>query len=220
MLTVACVYVQGHVPYSPEYVFRLHQMAKRWITRPFRFVALIDGRPWIYPAGLDTKIIPKPRGMKGWWSKLELFNPANAGKLKGRILYLDLDTLIVGNLDPIIDYPAPFALAPHAGSFEGRDGLAVVKRYNSSVMVWDAGTLDGLYRHWSWQVAHRLHGDQDWIGEQVPDAATFPTSWVPRISQLGNSLPSKDAKVVLMKTPKNVQAAKRWPWVREAWGAA
>lgn len=34
----------------------------------------------------------------GWWSKLELFRP----DIKGDLLYFDLDTMIVGNLDDIL----------------------------------------------------------------------------------------------------------------------
>jgi hypothetical protein len=218
-LTIACVWVQGHVPYGVEYVARLASSVRRSLARPSAFVCLTD-QPRRVPAGVIPLEVPSPRPLKGWWSKIELFRPS---RFTGRVLFLDLDSLIVDQLDPIVDYPAPFALVPHtgkpAGTFpEGREGLTVVKRFNSSVMVWDAdGHLDRLCTDWSPRVAARLWGDQDWIGEQLPDAAAMPMTWFPRVSQIEDGPVPADAKVVLCKKPKNVIAARQWPWVQEAW---
>lgn len=212
-LTVVCVWVKGHVSFTAEYVRKLHQMVQRSVRRPYRFVCLTD-RPSLI-SEIETIRIPSPAGIKGWWSKVNLFR-SNIG-LSGRILYLDLDTLIVGDLDDIIDYPAPFALAPHAGTFNGKDGLAVVKRFNSSVMVWTYGVNYRLYDDWTPAVAKRLHGDQDWCGEQMPNAAAMKLEWFPRISELGGNPPNPQAKIVLVKTPKNEVAAQMYPWVKEAW---
>jgi hypothetical protein len=213
MTTIACVFVRGHVAYTSEYVTRLAAMVKRWMDRPYRFVCLSD-RGYLGPH-VETIQIPWSGEFRGWWAKLQLFRH-DLG-LTGRVLYLDLDTLIVGPLGPILDYPAPFALLPHAGRFEGKDGLAVVKHFNSSVMVWNAGEQTHLHARWTPEVATRLWGDQDWIGEQCSSAATLPAEWCPRFSELsGPCLPS-DAKVILMKTPKNVRAARMHRWVREIW---
>ncbi len=213
MLTVACVWVNGHLPYPVEYVSKLHAMARRYISRPFTFVCLTD-MPAKVPADVIPVGVPNPNPLKGWWSKVELFAP---GRFAGRVLYLDLDTLVVDAIDDVIDYHAPFALAPHAGTFNGKGGLQVVKRFNSSVMVWDAGTQDALYRNWSKDVSERLHGDQDWIGEQCPDAAAMPLEWFPRLSELQGLPPTAPAKIVLVKKPKNTIAAKTYDWFREAW---
>lgn len=214
MLTVACVWVNGHVPFGVEYVEKLQHMVQRWVHRPFRFVCFTD-RPWLLPDGMDRVVIPSPGKLKGWWSKVELFNPAH--ELTGRVLYLDLDTLIVGSLDDIFDFPATFALAPHAGTFNGKDGLQVVKRFNSSVMVWDAGTQDHVFGNWTPNTAKRLWGDQDHIGEQCPFAATMPREWFPRLSELNGDPPLVSAKVVLAKKPKNTEAAQSLLWFKEAW---
>ena len=69
-------------------------------------------------------------------------------------------------------------------------------------------------------VAARLHGDQDWIGEQRPDALQMPVEWFPRISELNGLLPKAGTKVVLCKKPKNSIAADLYPWVNAAWRAA
>lgn len=217
-LTVACVWVKGHVPYPVEYVSRLSAMVAKRLDRPYRMVCLTD-RPGQVPDGVEAITIPNPRPLDGWWSKLELFNPQHG--VTGRVLYLDLDTLLVKSLDPIVDLPASFALIPHTGRFKGFRNKAVVRRFNSSVMVFDAGINHRLYKDWTPAVAERLHGDQDWIGEQYPEAWTMPLSWFPRISEVGPlGRVSSEAKVVLVKTPKNIQAAKRWPWFNQEWRAA
>jgi hypothetical protein len=218
MITVACVWVRGNVPYSLEYVMNLRRMVKRHLARPHRFMCLTDRR-WAISKHVESIRVPWPRGMYGWWSKIELFKP---GRFMGRVLYLDLDTLVVGALDAVVDYPSPFALLPHAGTFTGTyhgKTRRVVPRFNSSVMVWDAGVNDALFTEWRPEVTKDLHGDQDWYGQQMPQADTLPAAWFPRLSELDGPPPS-EAKVVLCKVPKNAVAARRLPWVDAAWRAA
>ncbi len=214
-LTIAAVWVRGHVPYTSDYVRRLASMVRRSTSRAYRFVCFTD-RPGQMPDDVEPKTIVPFINCAGWWNKLFLFNPSNG--LSGRVVYLDLDSLIVGSLDPIIDFPAPFALLADGGSsFKPKDGKVVIKRFNSSVMAFDAGVHPELFTTWSPDVAERLHGDQDFIAELVPDAATFPVSWCPRLSQVSGPPWSVDVKIILSKVPKNHVAAARWPWFREAW---
>jgi hypothetical protein len=213
MITVACVLVKGHVVYQTEYVTNLRAMVARHLQRPHRFVCLTDRPQWL--SHVETIQIPTASPLKGWWAKIRLFDQSLG--LSGRVLYLDLDTLVVGSLDPIVDFPAPFALVPDAGTFRAPAGLSVVKRFNSSVMVWDAGVNASLYDQWTPAVASRLWGDQDWIGEQMPYAAPMPLGWFPRLSELGGKPPTNGARVVLAKKPKNVIAADLYPWFNQKW---
>lgn len=212
-LVVACVWVKGNVPFSVQYVTNLRRNVAQYLERPYRFVCLTD-RALPIP-GVETVKVPTPHySMYGWWAKRELWKP---GRFEGRVLYLDLDTLVVDRLDPIVDFPSGMALIPDAGTFAGYRGRAVVKRFNSSVMVWNAGAFDALWDTWTPDVTRRLHGDQDFIGEQLPDADRMPLEWFPRISELRGEPPNKAAKVVLVKVPKNMEAANQWPWFRERW---
>lgn len=45
--------------------------------------------------GVDT--IPLKRKWPGWWAKMELFDP----ELRGDVLFMDLDTVIVGDLEDL-----------------------------------------------------------------------------------------------------------------------
>jgi hypothetical protein len=244
-LTVACVYVRGPYRFTADYVVRLWRMVRRHAPRPFDFVCLVDieteheVRAAMAEAGASVLLwrVQSLKGLVpdngvGYWQKVRLFDP-DLG-FTGRVLYLDLDTWIVAPLAPIIDVPAMFALTEDALVTErahlnrDRDGRALIRRFNSSVMVWEPGpAMAALWHTWSPDVAARLSTDQDWIGEQRPDARALHLEWFPRISQLlsdpaiaaaGGPLPP-EARVVLVKKPKNAAVAAAYPWFDRAWGA-
>jgi hypothetical protein len=216
-LTVASVFVRGEYGYTAEYVDRLYRMVRRWIDRPFRAACLTD-QPEAMPEGVEPIVVEKLPGFAPW-TKLELFNPARAWA--GRVLYLDLDSLIVAPLAPLVDTAAAFAITadPPKPGQKDRDsfGHAIVRRFNSSVMVWDGGTQTDLYTGFTRDVVDRLSGDQDYIGTKRLGATAWSREWFPRISELGGSPPQPPARVVFCKVPKNHIAAVRWPWVAEAW---
>lgn len=219
MTTVACVWVRANVPYGVEYVANLRAMVERHLSRPFRFVCLTD-RPEQLPVDVEGLRIAHDPTVPGWWAKMELFAP---DRLTGRVLYLDLDSLVCADLDPIVDVPAPFALLPDGGTFKPRTHHRVVKRFNSSVMVWDAGVNGGLYDTFAEArdvYTREFWGDQDFIGQTRPEAATFPAQWFPRLSELDGAPPPPHAKVVLCKKPKNAIAARQFAWVADVWRAA
>jgi hypothetical protein len=219
-LTVACLLVRGEYPYTAEWVARLFRMVQQSVDRPFRFVCLTDQVTDVERAGLEAIPVTRWSNCFAYWTKLELFNPAR--QWPGRVLYLDLDVLIVASLAPIIDAPASFALTSDLIGKTGRDshGRAIVRRFNSSVMVWDGGTHTRLYEDWTPAAAARLSGDQDWIGEQAPEALGLSRTWFPRLSEVCDPPFSPDVKVILSKHPKNDVASDRKTWVREFWGAA
>jgi hypothetical protein len=194
-------------------------MVRRHLPRSYRAVCLTD-RPALVPAPVEPITITPLVG-PGWWSKLQLFNPAHGWR--GRVLYLDLDSLVVDDLSPVVDVRAPFAtLADDGSAFQPKDRrLRVVKRFNSSVMVFDAGTYTDLWSAWTPAVAARLWGDQDWLAERHPNAWTLPPAWCPRLSAIGagGAVPA-GARVILAKKPKPAAAAAQWPWVRAIWGGA
>lgn len=219
-LTVACLFVRGEYPYTVDYVRRLKAMVATWIDRPFRFACLTD-QPEAMPAGVDPIQVTRLAGF-AYWTKLELFNPAR--NWPGRVLYLDLDTLIVGPLAPIVDYPVVFALTadPPRPGHKTRDsfGRAIVRKFNSSVMAWDGGTQKHLFAAWTPAVADRLSGDQDWCAERCPMAAGMPRAWFPRLSEVRQPPFAPDVKVILSKHPKNHVAAEQHPWFEPLWGDA
>jgi hypothetical protein len=221
-MIVACVFVKGNYPYTLEYVVRLERMARKFLTRAFRFVCLTDQPEAVTAVGIEAIAVSRLAVSQAYWHKLHLFNPAH--RLTGRVLFLDLDVLVIGDLAPIVDYPAPFALAADELALERptRDtnaiGQTIIRQFNASVMAWDAGTLDTLWQAWTPKIAARLQGDQDWYAERMPNAQAMPVSWFPRLSRVQPPW-APDAKVVLVKKPKNHISAAQWPWFDALWGA-
>lgn len=218
MTTVACLWVRGHLTYyTRTYVATLAAMVRRHMDRPYRFVCLTD-MPAKVPLGVEPIVVPTlPKGVYAWWWKLRLFDPAIG--LTGRVLYIDLDSLIVGSLAPMLDLPASLALCPDEATFQPKNALKVVKRFNGSVMVFDAGAHPDLWTNYRPALTEEYWSDQDVIGLWKPGAAVFPSAWVPRLSVLRYNRPSKagPAIVVLAKKPKPHLAVHEFPWVRKVW---
>jgi hypothetical protein len=224
MLTVACVFVRGEYPYTLDYVVRLERMVRRHLARPFRFVCLTDRADVVREAGIEALPITPMVVPHAFWHKVRLFDPSIG--LTGRVLYLDLDSLIVAPLDPIVDAPGQFTCAADLfGAGDGppvrglHRGRRVVAKHQGSVIVWDAGAADDLWLDWTPDVAEAYVGCDDWISDREPYAPVMPLAWFPRISQVHPPWPD-EAKVVLVKKPKNHIAAQTWPWFEPLWGAA
>lgn len=88
MLTVACVLRSGGI-YTPDWVRKLRNAVERHVRVEHRFVCLSD-------VEVTCERIPLEHNWPGWWSKIELFRE---GVVTGPTLYLDLDTVIVGDID-------------------------------------------------------------------------------------------------------------------------
>ena len=98
MINVVCVFWGTKFPV--EYVHNLKSMVERNTTIPHNFICLSDKKV----KDVETRIL-KP-GYEGWWNKLQLFDLGQA--LGERVVYLDLDTLITGNIDWLLQYRGNF----------------------------------------------------------------------------------------------------------------
>ena len=92
-VTVTCVYWGNK--FSLDYVYNLKAAVERNTTVPHKFVCYADR----YIPNVETRIL-RP-GYEGWWNKLQLFDAAN--KVSDRVVYLDLDTIITGNIDWLLN---------------------------------------------------------------------------------------------------------------------
>ena len=217
--TLACVMVRGQrkkAKYQPIYIERLRNMVARHTDRPFRTVCLTD-TPTIMPKGVEAVKVTNPLPYAGWWRKMNLFDPAMP--FEGRVLYLDLDTLIVGDLDQIIDFPADFAIAPDsATTWFGKDGLRTVKAYNSSVMVWNHGARSQFHAEFDRKLMNVLWGDQDAIAHMSPKEKTFPPEWFVRLGPDSHPFdPKVKVALCIRREYKNARANKTLPWFKDYW---
>lgn len=127
-LSVACVLRSGG-EYTPEHVMALRIAVEAHLPTPHRFVCISDGVAGFadfLTHGTGGRVQSRRPMWPGWWSKLELFRP---GTFEGRVLYLDLDTVIVGDLSD---------LAGYAGDFAMLNDFLRPERPASGVMAWEA----------------------------------------------------------------------------------
>jgi hypothetical protein len=133
VLTVACVNVENYLGRGAEYVNKLHSMVRRNLKQGFEFYTLT----W--------------SSKRGWWAKTDLFEP---GRFSGRVLYLDLDCVITGSLDELVETKGIIHLT---------DWGWKTPMYGSGVMCWDAGEHSEIWSGYNNRTPERFRGDQDWL---------------------------------------------------------
>lgn len=134
----------------------------------FEFHCITDREPggdewmWLMRLGITPRKIQTAR--KGWWQKIQLFSPHQFFP-EQRVLYLDLDVVIVGSLKNILKTDDAFVMIENFGPNRWQAA------HNSSAMLWTVG--EGERRIWDEftdDVPEKLHGDQCWIWRCQTDA--------------------------------------------------
>lgn len=162
----ACV-IHGNA-YSWTYVEHLYNMLNRHLTPEVRLHVYTESdRP--VPAHmikheLTDWGIDRPR--RAWWYKMQLFNPEHHA---GPLLYFDLDTVIVQNIDWIWQqHSTAYFWAIRDFKYLWRpnhNGL------NSSIMWWDTRNHKNIWETFAQQdlstVMKQYSGDQDYISAMI-----------------------------------------------------
>lgn len=105
-MTQAIVCMKWGTRYPASYVDCLWSMIRRNTSRPTRLICYTDDPLGIDPA-VETHPLPPirlpERVMWKPWRKISLWQPELPG-VSGDVLFLDLDVVITGSLDPFFDY--------------------------------------------------------------------------------------------------------------------
>jgi hypothetical protein len=204
------VFVKSGDAFGSDYVNILADMCRRNLPEGFpgQFVCFTDDPKGIGP---DIAIRPLPGDLHGWWNKLWLFKDGHFED-GDRILYLDLDTVIVGALDQIVQYSGSFAILR---DFYRPDGL------QSSVMAWPANTRNDIWHQWNaCRRPMNAGGDQAWIETWADHIGFVPDLWhdlLPRqfvsFKRDCGKYPPKGAKVVVFHgLPRPHECETDWVW--------
>lgn len=164
----ACV-IHGNA-YSWTYVDKLYNMLDRHITRDIRLHVYTEAyRP--VPAHMIKHALEDfgsvtPR--RAWWYKMQLFNTQHHS---GPLLYFDLDTVIVNNIDWIVDLPLQYFWTIKDFKQLWRPTHHGI---NSSIMWWNTETFANVWTSFTKQnfneVMRQYPGDQDYLTANIADA--------------------------------------------------
>ena len=174
---IACL--KHGTKYSPEYVNVIYNMVRRHCTIDYKFICFTEN-----PKGLDPEITVMPLpdlgihgDRKSWWYKTKMFDPSN-GLGEGTLLFFDLDIVITQNIDKLFSFqPGKFCIIQDFN----RVRIPNYHIKNSSVFRLQLGTHERVWTKFlanPKKIMGRLHGDQDWITEQIPEATLWPHDWI------------------------------------------
>lgn len=161
--------------YSADYVNRLYNMVERHCTLDYEFVCLTDN-----PKGINknVKIIALPPQLQGWWCKPYMFSKDLP--LNGTVLYFDLDVVLSKNIDILFSYKPNNWCTIRDFTRAQRPNW---QKYNSSVIRFETGKLDFIWKHYIDNMDHikkKYFGDQDYLYDitQTNKPELYPDSWI------------------------------------------
>lgn len=207
-IRIACVLKSGG-RYTKEHVQILHDSLKRNISKPFEFAVFTDT-----PIdGINNEALKL--SIPGWWSKVEIFRSA------GPCLYIDLDTVIISNLDSLIDRVSrmPFGEIRMLTPFNQRRRRRGL--WASGIMAWH-GNFAFLYRKMDQHYRRVFRGDQDYITHMLKDKATISAinEWVGVISykrDVLDGVPLDVAEIVCFHGEPSPADVVDLEWVKDNW---
>ena len=177
-ITVICV--RTGKKYGIGYVAALRDMVAEHLTQPHRFVCLTN-----QPERLDgVEFIDISRfDLPGWWAKMLVFNRRVVGA--GKILFIDLDMVIIGSLDRLADLDIDFGICRNFTRIRQAKNNRVMWPcfYSSCVMLLGDGFGPKI-----WETFSCMHSEYIESAGRLGDQSTI--QWLyPAAPYLQNKLP-------------------------------
>ncbi|MFC4486640.1 hypothetical protein [Tepidiphilus baoligensis] len=165
--------------YGADYVNKLYQMVAAQCSGPLRFVCLTDD-----PSGLLPEIEHYPcpeipiegRRKNTGWRKLTLYREReHLFGLEGDWLFLDLDVVITGGLDPFFSFQPEKSFIVMQNWTQPGKGIG-----NTSVVRFRVGAHPYLYDHFvaHWREVFAEHdNEQIYISRTIHELTFWPNEW-------------------------------------------
>lgn len=152
------VCVKAKPLYDARHVNRIYKMLQLHSNLDVKLTCLTDDDYGLHP-DIDVIKLEHPE-LSGWWHKMQIFQWSQTQSAP--ICYIDLDTVIVGNIDPLANYAGEFAIL--SDFFLGKP------HYQSSVMLFKGGfgkeLADGFFQD-----------TQKAMREHAPNVAPVAGKW-------------------------------------------
>lgn len=222
--------------FTGEHVNLLRDMVRRNTTVPHEFVCITDD-----PSGIDKDIRiiplwenPAPhyggRDRPNCFYRLKAFSPEMQTVIGDKFMWLDLDTLIVGNIDAILNDKADFKMWRVDGER---------MPCNGSMVMMKAGVRPEVWNEFDPKLVERARGlrkrtgfigsDQAWISQYLKPEDTYfgkkdgVYSFRCHIKDSVSKEPPENAKIVFFHgryDPWTNEVQNHYPWARKAYEAA
>lgn len=157
MIDVVCV--KWGTEYSDDYVKILKAMVERNTTIEHRFLCFTD-KP------IDgIECIELPSDLTGWWNKIYLFKQGNTND---RVVYFDLDTMLTGNIDFLMEYNGPLMGIENVGvnnRYE-HDREKYRNVFQTGVLAWKrdhAHFIWDVFNQHKEQIVKNIRGDGEFL---------------------------------------------------------
>lgn len=221
MLTICC-WLWGW-KYSKADVDRLRIGLERHLKQPHRFVCIsdhpIDSYPYVQIPKQDLPLLQAP----GCFARLRLFDPKFQDEIGAtdKIVNIDLDVVVTGELDYLFETNATFKILSGANA-------ANPCPYNGSIFMLRKGAHQDVIDKFSTDVAKEIPfmefpDDQAWFHHMMPNAETWPVAgsgiyafekpgWPRRSVEL-----PKNAVLVVFPGWRHPSLFRDIPWIYENW---
>lgn len=210
-LHVVCV--KWGTKYGPEYVNKLFRGVKKYLTEvEFDFTCFTENSEGLQE-GVNWKELPE--NWSGWWGKASLFSDHG---LEGRLLYIDLDTVITGSLNELAKYTGVFAVMGTSDIYceKAKDG------YNTSIIAWHSSFGKQIYsclkNYYEYVLKYICRFDY-WTEMNVKNADLvqnlFPGQFLDYSTYCRENLPENCRMVCFPREPKPHNCSA--PWIDEFW---
>jgi hypothetical protein len=215
-----------HSKYDHRHVNAVYRMVQRHYKTPHRFVCITDN-----PEGIECETIPLWGDLlymegiiPGTWTRLKVWQAGMSELLGPRLISIDLDCVIVDDVAPLFDDPAPFL-----GWF-ARGGPEKPCVYNASFWAMDVDSRPDIWTSFNPETAvqelldagfKHYHGtEQAWQSYKLgPDHKAFTwrdgmVSYRYQMRKDSNARLPKGSRIVFFHGP-----GKPWHRLRDAWVA-
>lgn len=216
-------------------VAKLAAGVRRNLKQPHRFVCMVDTLEREPVDGVGYRLIENRDllEIKGCYARLRLFDPhwqfLREIKPGERIVNIDLDTVITGELDLLFDRPEPFVIMQKGNASNPCP-------FNGALQMIRAGAHPEVWADFSVEAAgqvpfYEFPDDQGWIWHKVPDAAGWKCgmesgvfvfrkpgwpSFHRNMGSAGDRLP-KGARLVTFSGGRSPEKFSHLPWIEEHW---
>jgi hypothetical protein len=178
---VSIVCMKWGTRYGSHYVNRLYAMVARNLEIPFTFYCMTDDAGGVRA---EVSVHPLPpfvpaKTMYGPWQKLLMFQRDLLG-IRGKVMFLDLDVIIVGSLVRFFQFSEKFAVRHEFDRIKEQENFG-----NTSLYVFEAGAYPFLLEDFLADPApiyqHYFTAEQEYVTRTLHERGElefFPGDWI------------------------------------------